>query len=383
MSLCVALIRRNELYMAGDSRVSAIINGTKLKWHDNCTKIEKIDDCVIFKSGQITEMNNVVERFRNSETRSLDLYRAISIDENKKYLSKNNDDVDEFAVNSLLGIYDKVLDKPILYYCGAKTNFDLLTIEPTGEEEVLDITLGIRNLEARDKYLELKDEINFDDVYDVIAKYKMIYNSVVDAHIGGLLSVYHITRDKTECYQCILDEPDNINTLEDYLKNNNFSYTYIDENNLKIHGLSYMKELYVGDEEINALIGSAINASVLTYEQANETIPDSAIASLSANKITAGTINATISMAGPYFNIYNGCTQRGYISNIGVGGEPGFTIAPVPGNYLQLGTENANTGVILQGKIDFGIDNDTTIDLTNVTNITWGNNKPTAIAVFG
>lgn len=258
MSLCVLLLRKNEVYMAGESRVTVEMNNKYYRWHDDYTKIEQVDDYVIFKGGKADLMNTIMDRFKESDTRDLVTFQQICFEEYNNFKKKEGinfkpySETNNSIASSVIATFEN--NEPIVYFIADSVDFNLLRIELPEDKDLLDITLGVNDDEARKIYLTCNfDFSNFDNV---IENYRKIYEGVTDEQVGGVLSVVHITNNEIKSKQCELRDSKNINQFSDYLLKYSYndvkyktanSITIIGEANvteaLKIHGVNILDEI--------------------------------------------------------------------------------------------------------------------------------------------
>lgn len=209
MSLCLCLQKPNEIYISGDSRVSVQINNQKYRWYDNYPKVHQIDNMVIFTGGQSQIMETIINEFKQSSIRNLDVLRFIAKKQfNKNYLYNNTNDM---IVSMLIASFQ---EKPMVYFIGDRNNFEIMNIELNGRE-YQDILLGCECEKAREifNYSNFSSE-KFDDVFYA---YKSLYEYVVNEQVGGKLTVYRLTKDAIEKKSCSLTDPNNIKQYQSYL----------------------------------------------------------------------------------------------------------------------------------------------------------------------
>ena len=218
MSLCLVLQRENEIYMAGDSRVSVDMNGNKYRWHDNYTKIELIGNFVIFKGSLADIMNDIVDKFKESSTKDLTTLQSICKNEYDNYKKTENINNRNMIVSCLIGVFEN--KQPVVYFISDANNFELMKIELPKDKDMNDIMLGVNINEARKIY----ETCNFDyyDFDNVFNNYKMIYEGVTGVDIGGTLTVYRIGSNEIELRQCGLMNQDYVNEFADYLLETNY-----------------------------------------------------------------------------------------------------------------------------------------------------------------
>jgi len=267
MSLCFLLQRKNEIYMAGDSRVSVKMDGKKYRWHDNYTKIEKIGNYVVFKGGSAEVMNSIVNKFKESNNKALATLQKISIDEFNNHVIREGNNFKSYSqtnkmtVSSIVGTIEN--NKPVVYFISDATNFNIMKIELPEEKDMNDITLGVNSDEARNVYLTCKFDFNdFDNVFE---NYKRIYEGVTGTDIGGTLTVFRISNDEIKSKQCGLMNPKYVDELSDYLLDTYFNKLgdmryrgFADCSSLKIQGTNILdtvnniKGQYLSDNSISA-----------------------------------------------------------------------------------------------------------------------------------
>jgi 20S proteasome alpha/beta subunit len=78
MSLCLAILNKDYIAIAGDSRASYYKDGEYYAVDDNATKIHQIGNKVIFISGSGWVLDNILEEFKKSSDKSVDHLQAIS-----------------------------------------------------------------------------------------------------------------------------------------------------------------------------------------------------------------------------------------------------------------------------------------------------------------
>ncbi|TEB11760.1 hypothetical protein Psfp_03889 [Pelotomaculum sp. FP] len=246
MSLCLALQSKNEIYMAGDSRVSVDIEGKKYRWNDNYSKIEQVGNYVIFKGSKADVMNKIVERFRRSEINDLAYFKQCCIDEYNDYRNREGAKFKPYAetnkmiVASLIGTIENNI--PLVYFISDAVDFNIMKIELPIDKDLQDILLGVSADEAQKIYEDCK--FNFDDSDNVFENYKKIYEGVTGDEIGGTLTVFRINNYGITNRQCGLMNSKYINELADYFLNNRECSGFANCTSLKINSVDILDSMY-------------------------------------------------------------------------------------------------------------------------------------------
>lgn len=191
MSLCLLILRPDDAYIAGDSRVSVEIDDVHYRWHDRFPKIEMIDQYVIFKGGSADITNRIINRFIKSSEKSIGkLYELSKLEFIK--------DKDRKETEVLLLILYMENRKPVanyVYISDKESQFQKINYKDSGT--------GIMDIIAGDPYGKAYNifkscHINYDDSNNVFQNYIKVYQGVVNEQIGGNLTFYHLSNQGTE-----------------------------------------------------------------------------------------------------------------------------------------------------------------------------------------
>lgn len=199
MSLCLLILRPDDAYIAGDSRVSVEIDDVHYRWHDKYSKIEMIDQYVIFKGGSADITNSIVDSFSKKSDKTINKLYDISKFEFKKYINKNKQIIGSNETEALLLILHMENRKPVVdyIYLSEKEQPQLQRVN------YQDNGNGIMDIIAGDPYGKAYNifkscHINYDDSNNVFQNYIKVYQGVVNEQIGGNLTFYHLSNQGTE-----------------------------------------------------------------------------------------------------------------------------------------------------------------------------------------
>ncbi|OQB13746.1 MAG: hypothetical protein BWY15_01595 [Firmicutes bacterium ADurb.Bin193] len=219
MSLCIFIQHKNDIYMAGDSRMSVDIDGTNYRWNDNYNKIEQVGNLVIFKSGSAQIMTKIIEQFKTNEKKDVNTFQKLCIEIYNEHKSKNGNNFkhyeygDDIKIGVLIGTIEN--DIPALYFISESLGFEKRKMELPLDKEINEGFLGVKCDEAIQTYKSCV--FDFNDLNNVFENYKKIYESVTGTNIGGNMTLFHITKNKIESMSCGLKNPEPISELSDYL----------------------------------------------------------------------------------------------------------------------------------------------------------------------
>ena len=364
MSLCFLLQRKNEIYMAGDSRVSVQMGGKKYRWHDNYSKIEKIGNYVVFKGGSAGVMNNIINKFKESNNKDLTTLQKISIDEFNNHVIREGNNFKPYTQTNTMTVSIIVStienDIPVVYFISDATNLNIIKIELPEEKDIQDISLGVNSDEAGEVYKSCIFDFNdFDNVFD---NYRKIYEGATGTEIGGTLTVFRISNDEIKSKQCGLMNPEYVDELSDHLLDTYFNklgdMRYKGFANclaLKIQGTNILDEL---NQKINGqyLANNSVGAAQIKTNElvVGDNISMGPNAYISWNQVTSqpfipqdasdiGAISST------YIDANSVYTGKIYANKI-VGGELTAT------NYIQIGNrDNADKNLYMYTSSGFNV----------------------------
>jgi hypothetical protein len=300
MSLCFALQKPNEIYIAGDSRVSVDINNQKLRWHDNYTKVHKIDDKVIFIGGQSEIMVSILNKYKKASNRSVENLRVIAETEYRNNHITNN--TGRMIVCMIIAEF--IENEPMLYFIGDENNFELMKIELNGKE-YNDVLLGCCCDSAHEKFNY--SDFKSDDFNDIILAYKNLYDQVTNEEVGGELTIYKLTKDSIEKKSCLLSDPENIRQFQSFLT---------------------CSQLFIGNSPVNAIVNNRIDDSHLNIKASTINALNITAKSVSSDWVYAGNINAS--------QITAGTISANRINTSGLSSEKIYK-AGSPNNYAIIG----------------------------------------------
>ena len=324
MSLCIAVISKDVAYIGVDSAVSTVVKSEIYRVHDNGQKIWVIDNQLIFFSGKMDLVQIIMSEYMNSKNKTI--YNLIGIAKEKYAEFKDQIIISELGEYPLSEILICEYDNNMIntYCIYPKDDFNIKKLEI---KDTVIWSGGYKSDEAHRNLCQFAlDDIKTYGSLDIKSAYKNTYDSIANEAVGGILKVYQVNKDGISMHyqDRILD--DNIKSLI-RISNN---YNEISEINSFIHANNFLHGIYLGNQNPiiapfwvdlsgkvtanNADIKGNIDCDSLKIQGtdildevnnikgqyiSDGTITNAKISSLSADKITAGTINANISINAP------------------------------------------------------------------------------------
>ncbi|WP_169083274.1 hypothetical protein [Paenibacillus sp. PL91] len=195
MSLCVIILERDRIFIAGDSRTSIELDGEKFAVGE-CNKIIKVDDMVIFRSGSEPITRHILDEFIKSKSSSMEKLQQLT----KKHIQRFKDEstIDlgstrhaEFIVARVEGII------PVIYNISSANPDNLKRIE--GEVSTMFMSIG-----GDEQTNAMVESLN--GVLDNIGLFQQVYNAHSSETIGGTMIQYYLDEDKLiEYHSPIID----------------------------------------------------------------------------------------------------------------------------------------------------------------------------------
>jgi hypothetical protein len=194
MSLCFALMSRNFLVMAGDSRESISINGEHYATGNYVPKLQQIGDKVIFRGGSAEVTTSILSEFSAADDQSVERLQELTIKHKDKFIQEHGVDYlgktahaifmvgyVENGIPVLCGINTKNDCKIEKHYAGGA--IETAIVGPSGTKDI-----------AYTRYLEYRKRGT-----DIIEMLQYVYDSVANEEIGGQMTVYTFSNGTINC----------------------------------------------------------------------------------------------------------------------------------------------------------------------------------------
>lgn len=188
MSLCLAMLTKDVIFMSGDTRVSCNHNGTIYATGEQVEKIKQVDNKVIFMSGSAEVISHIMSDYESSKNRSIERLQQLTIQYKEESIAQRGNDWFGKTAHAmfLIGCIESGI--PVIY--GINSKDDCKIIRQVGSRQLMSATIGpeAHTPKARKIYDECRSKR-----LDVVETYKRVYDGVSCEEIGGKLCLYTIT----------------------------------------------------------------------------------------------------------------------------------------------------------------------------------------------
>lgn len=190
MSLCVMILEKDRMFIAGDSRTSIGSNGKKYTLGE-CQKIMNINGMIIFRSGNESITRYALDEFIKSRSSSMEKLQQLTNKHVQRFSHLSNIDLGdtrhaEFFVARMEG------KTPVIYNSSSAIPDSITRIE--GEASTMYLSIG-----GDEKTNAIVESLN--GVLDNKALFETVYNAHSSETIGGTLTHYYLDKDTVIGYQ--------------------------------------------------------------------------------------------------------------------------------------------------------------------------------------
>lgn len=204
MSLCIIILEKDRLFIAGDSRTSIGIHGKKYA-HGECQKIMKIDETIIFRSGNESITRHALNEFIKSKSNSVELLQEITNRHVQRF--HNEAEIDMGASRHAEFIVARMEDSfPVIYNISSAAPDNLARIE--GEDATTFLCLG-----GNEETTRLVKSLN--GVLDNNALFQQVYDLHSSETIGGTLTHFYLDKNNLIGYQSLINDSRPIEYIDD------------------------------------------------------------------------------------------------------------------------------------------------------------------------
>jgi hypothetical protein len=199
MSLCLCVLHKNAILISGDSRGCYLSedNKTKFTATDDCQKIYKINDKVMFISGIYALMTSIIENFKKSDNQSIEKLEKISQNLYDAWKILHPDMIDcgnGRAGAIVVATFEN--GKGVLYVLDSSVN-NWKAERYEGENYLIPATLGSHAPEAlADLRYQIKQPSNIyikNNTIDFCNMFYDIYSKYADNQMGGFMHYYALS----------------------------------------------------------------------------------------------------------------------------------------------------------------------------------------------
>ena len=181
MSSLLIVQTKDAIYMGSDSAVSCQYDDQVFRLSNNGKKLFKVDNMLIFCSGNMFITYEIIETFKQQEDKTINKLRDLAI----RHSSSNG------MIEIMVGIVDDNFS--CVYQISSYNNFEIVKHIVTDLSDIGLWTGGFKTKECYKLAHEgLSNKINLIDVY------KNTFNNISCEEIGGKLYVYKIDKARIE-----------------------------------------------------------------------------------------------------------------------------------------------------------------------------------------
>lgn len=212
MSLCIALIDDQKIFMAADTATSTKSEGKCYRLREDCQKLFVADDMLIFLSGDVDLSRLVIEDFMRSSNKSIETLQGTMKAFVKRYIEIRPGFVEYEKQN--IGLVALVADrkegKTRLIEISSKQNFELNIITPPAEGKFNYYVTGVKSEEVSEYLGGL-----FETEQSANANVIDTYNQFSCEQIGGELQTYLLDVSGIHSLGgCAIMEPTGMNRIQ-------------------------------------------------------------------------------------------------------------------------------------------------------------------------
>lgn len=198
----------SELLIGADSAVSAKIDNVTYRIATDGQKLFTIDEMIIFCSGRMGLSNDVISKFRISNSRTVSELLKIA----KSEYAKFSFDEDEIGLEILIGAIED--GKSVLYQLSPYNNFDVIKREVSNDDVAI-WSGGLKTKKSSDfLYSKLTQGNSF------IESLVDVFNHISCEEIGGKLSIYKVSNEITKLLETDIIEENQLRYIEDIFTDN-------------------------------------------------------------------------------------------------------------------------------------------------------------------
>ena len=199
MSLCLAVQARNFMIVTSDSIVTfADEDGRECIYPENCQTLFEIDNKILFVSGVVEVLQNILREYDQSKDKSIQHLKNIVIDKDGEYKKANLEPLadNEVIADIVLFIFEN--GKSVIYNICTTNNYEIVRTEY--KDSMNYIAVGSHSSQA----LELlnsgfNDAKNYTQIeeskvqFNTERFFENIFDELACLQIGGLMSLYIMT----------------------------------------------------------------------------------------------------------------------------------------------------------------------------------------------
>lgn len=235
MSLCIAYLNEKYIRISADSRSSILVGEKNYADNDNVNKIEQVNDKVIFKSGSVFVIGNIIDKFKASDDQSIENLQFISKEEVQKFAREHPEIYAEYhQKNRILELLIATFENEVGVIYNISANNDFKIIRAVGEKRDARVLLG-----AYTPYIY--NNFKTHSTFELLHK---VYESVASENIGGYHEHFELKKDKITYKKMKIKDRKTIKRYSDFIHMNGTEGLSIEKNVGTFDNPEWIKQLY-------------------------------------------------------------------------------------------------------------------------------------------